>query len=47
MIWQLVMEGMATLAELETTWSLDDVLRAAALLEAKADIAADLTPKGK
>lgn len=39
------MHKVATLHELETTWSLDDVLRASALLEARADMEAELTRK--
>lgn len=33
--------------ELETTWSMDDVARASALLEMKSDIMDVLTPKPK
>jgi len=38
-IWRLVLEGIATLEELEKTWSLDDVLRAEALLDMRSDLA--------
>jgi len=31
-IWRLILEGIATLEELETTWSLDDAQRAEAML---------------
>lgn len=34
-IWRLVFERVATLEELETHWSLDDVARANALLDMK------------
>jgi hypothetical protein len=34
--WRLISEGMATLEELETTWSLDDVLKATAVLNIQA-----------
>ncbi len=33
LVWRLVKNGMATLTELETTWSIDDVLRANAVLD--------------
>jgi len=32
-IWRLIVEGVATLPELETTWSIDDVERANAVLD--------------
>lgn len=35
LIWSLVFQKIATLQDLETTWSLDDALRAAAFLEMK------------
>lgn len=37
-IWHLVVNKVATLEELETTWSIDDVQRALALLNLKSDI---------
>jgi hypothetical protein len=33
-VWRLVVERVASLTELETTWSIDDVLDAADALEA-------------
>lgn len=38
-MWRLVLERRATLAELETIWSLDDVARANALLDMEHDVA--------
>ena len=38
-IWRLVFERLATLNALETSWSLDDVYRANALLDMKDDLA--------
>ena len=38
-IWRLIFENIATLQELETIWSLDDVLRANAILNMKQDLA--------
>lgn len=35
-MWRLVIEGAATLAELETVWSLDDLLRANAVMDFRA-----------
>lgn len=35
LIWRLVFEKVATLQEIETSWSLDDSLRAIAILEYK------------
>ena len=35
------MEGAATLEELETTWSLDDLLRANAVLDFRAEVEAE------
>jgi hypothetical protein len=37
-IWVLVMEKIATLEEIERSWSLDDVMRAHALLSYKAEL---------
>jgi len=34
-IWRLWLEGLCTLNELETSWSIDDVMRANALLDYK------------
>lgn len=38
MIWRLVLEQVATLAEIETQWSLDDVYRANAMLDMRAAV---------
>lgn len=50
-IWRLIIAGIATLEELETTWSLDDVERGNAALNAKealqAELVKNITPKGK
>jgi ABC-type uncharacterized transport system substrate-binding protein len=46
-IWRLLQEKVATLTELETTWSMDDVDRASALLEMKQDIMEVMMPKVK
>lgn len=37
-IWRLVFEKIATLQEIETSWSLDDVLRALALLDCRTEL---------
>lgn len=37
-IWSLILEKIVTLEELETSWSLDDVRRAHAILEMRLDI---------
>jgi hypothetical protein len=37
-IWRLWLNGKATLEELETTWSYDDVIRANAILDIDHDI---------
>lgn len=36
-VWRLVLEGVATLHELETHWSIDDLVSANAALDAKAE----------
>lgn len=38
-IWRLVLERMATLEEIERSWSIDDVMRANALLDMRSDLA--------
>ena len=37
-IWSLIVEKVATLEELETYWSLDDVMRVHALLDMRASM---------
>lgn len=37
-IWRLVLEGIVSLQEIEQSWSLDDVMRANALLDMKIDL---------
>lgn len=37
-IWSLIVEKIATLKELETYWSLDDVLRVHALLDMRSSM---------
>lgn len=37
LIWQLIVDKIATLAELELYWSLDDAYRALALMEYRQD----------
>lgn len=37
-VWRLVIEGTATLDEIERAWSLDDVQKANAILDMRADI---------
>jgi hypothetical protein len=44
-IWRLVMENVATLSELETTWSLDDVMRANAVLSMQKTIESTMLKK--
>ena len=39
-IWRLWIADKATLADLESTWSLDDVVRACAVLDMQADMQA-------
>lgn len=36
-IWSLVIEKIATLEELEKSWSLDDVMRVLAILEMRSE----------
>jgi|GEM_PF-4335201 len=45
-VWRLIFDKIATLQEIETHWSLDDVMRALALLELKADIQTNNSKKG-
>jgi len=40
------MVNMASLVEVETVWSLDDVLKANALLDMRAAVERDSMPKG-
>lgn len=42
-IWRLITEKMATLEELKTSWTMDDVDRAIAVLNLKADIENEMT----
>lgn len=44
-LWRLVFEKIATLYELENYWSLDDVMRAVALLDFKADVQSENAKK--
>ena len=37
-IWRLILEGIVSLQEIEQSWSLDDVMRANALLDLKIDL---------
>jgi hypothetical protein len=37
-IWRLIEAGMATLYELETCWSMDDVIRANTVLDVKNEV---------
>jgi hypothetical protein len=37
-IWQLVFEKIATLEEIERSWSYDDVLRAVAIIDMRRDL---------
>lgn len=37
-LWQLILNNVCTLQELETTYTLDDVMRANAMLNAKIEI---------
>jgi len=43
----LILEKIATLTELETTWNLDDVMRANALLDMRLDLAEDASRRAK
>lgn len=36
-MWRLVVQGVATLEELETHWNIDDVLRANGILDMRDD----------
>lgn len=38
MIWRVAQSDMATLGEIEAQWSIDDVFRANAILDMKADL---------
>ena len=45
-IWRLVLlEKIATLEEIESHWSLDDVMRATAVLDFRGDVEKDMTDK--
>lgn len=46
-MWRLVIDSVATLNELHTTWSLDDVLKANALLDMRSDLESISIPKAK
>lgn len=46
-IWRLILEKIVTLTELETTWNLDDVMRANALLDMRLDLAEDARRRAK
>ena len=41
-VWRLVLEKVATLEELKTSWTLDDVERAVAVLAFKASVEKDV-----
>jgi ABC-type uncharacterized transport system substrate-binding protein len=43
----LILEKIVTLTELETTWNLDDVMRANALLDMRLDLAEDARRRAK
>ena len=46
-IWRLVLQKICSLQELETIWSLDDVLRANALLDMQSDLTEVESKKAK
>jgi hypothetical protein len=46
-IWVLVINKMATLEELETSWSLDDVMRIHAILEMREDLNREIEKERK
>ena len=43
----MIVDGIATLKELETVWSIDDVNRANAILDMRADLAEDARRRAK
>jgi hypothetical protein len=44
-LWRLVINQCATLQELDTHWSIDDVMRANAVLDVKEEIETAMMPK--
>ena len=46
-MWRLVIEHVATLEEMDRHWTLDDIYRANALLDMKADMQAEAERKAK
>ena len=47
LLWRLVLEGIASLEEIERTWNLDDLLRANALLDMRLDLMEESKRKGR
>lgn len=46
LFWRIILEGIASLEEIERTWSLDDLLRANALLDMRLDLLEESKRKG-
>lgn len=46
LFWRIILEGIASLEEIERTWSLDDLLRANALLDMRLDLMEEAKKKG-
>jgi len=47
LVWLVIGKGFATLRELETEWSVDDLFRAAACIEMQSDIEVELAEQAK
>ena len=46
-MWRLVLDKIATLEEIETHWSFDDLMRANAILNMQSEISLDLQRKAQ
>lgn len=46
LFWRIILEGIASLEEIERTWNLDDLMRANALLDMRLDLMEESRRKG-
>ena len=46
LFWRIILEGIASLEEIERAWSLDDLMRANALLDMRLDLLEESKKKG-
>jgi len=46
-VWRLITERVATLQELDAHWTIEDMLKANAVLDMKADIKADAAERAR